>query len=107
VLLDGFVVAERQRLRPERAGPDAAPVDTAGFDPDHVRADIRDRPFDARLRSFTDRDHADHRANTDDDAQHRQRRAHDVLAQRVQGQSRNHQQVHGGARPNRLSPAGR
>src|SRR5207244_4208319 len=40
------------------------------------------------------RDHADHRAHADDDAKHRQRGPHDVPAERLHRQPRNHQQAH-------------
>src|SRR5204863_5967589 len=77
----------------------------ASLDPDHVGADIRDRPLDTGLRAFADGDHTDDRPNANDDAQHRQASPQDVLAQPLQGKPRDHQHVHAMASAAFLSTA--
>src|SRR5205085_11201314 len=50
---------------------------------DHVFAETGDLRFDLRLRAIPDADHRDDRADADDDAERRQRRAQFVSAQRA------------------------
>ena len=72
----------------ERRGAlaDAARLRGSGRDHDHVRAEVVDLLADAGARAVADRHHHDDRGHADDDAQHGQRRAHLVLANRLRGQ---------------------
>ena len=94
VVLDRLEVLEHQRLGAERSGPDAAAVHAAGLDPDHVGADVRDRALDVGRRALADRDDADHRADADDDAEHRQAGAERVLPQRFECDAQRRDDLH-------------
>ena len=96
LLADGAHVGEGEALGRTRSGPHAAAVDAAGFDPDDVGADARDGLLDLRRRAVADGDGADHRADADDDAEHRQRRAHGVPPQRLQCEWKDEEQPHDG-----------
>ncbi len=77
----GVVLGERR----SRAGAhaDAARSHAAGQDDDQVRAEAPDLLVDPGLRARADRDHRDHRADADDDAEHGQDAAQLVHAERA------------------------
>ena len=88
----GVVLGDRQ-LR-ARALARAAHREVAGQDDDEVGAQALDLVLDARLRAGADGDHRDHRAHADDDAEHRQRGAQLVDAQRGQRDAQRGEEVH-------------
>ncbi len=92
----GIVLGDCQlRARPL---PRAAECEVAGQHDDEVRPQALDLVLDARLRAGTHGHHRDHRADADDDAEHRQRAAQLVHAQRGEGDTQRGQEIHA-ARP--------
>src|SRR5262249_2552298 len=94
VLPDRLVIGDGERARAERSGSHTAAVHTAGLDPDHVGADVRDGALDIGGRAFADGDNADDRSDADYDAEHRQARAHRVLTQSFERDPQNDEDVH-------------
>ena len=88
-------VLHRQRAGAAKPAVDAAAVDAAGEDHDHVLAQRGDARLDLRLGAVADADHGDDRAHADDDAQHGQRRPQLVPAQRAEGDFEDDEVAHG------------
>nr|WP_293251655.1 hypothetical protein [Nannocystis sp.] len=89
------VVPGDRRLR---AGPaaHAALLRRARAHDQHVGAHLVERALHLGLRALADRHHRDHRADADDDPQHREERAHLVAQQRQHGDAEGRKDVHAG-----------
>src|SRR6266508_471066 len=94
VTLDGPGVVFGQRDRAADAVAQAPRGRSAGKEKDHVGSESLELLGYARLRARADGDHGDHGADTDDDAQHRQRATKLVHAQRAEGDAGAGQHVH-------------
>ena len=84
-------IGRRQPARCAAALTDAAHVRAAGKDRDHVGAGAADLVLDGALRAGAEGDHDDHRADANDDPEHRQRGAELVPVERPEGDVDGHQ----------------
>src|SRR6478672_12830406 len=82
--MDCINVVHREPVERLRALARTAGLHAARGDDDEVRAQAADLALDLALRAVADRDHHDHGADADDDAEHRERRAHLVLEDALQ-----------------------
>ena len=78
-------VLHRQRRRAAPAAAHAAAGEIAGKNRDHIFAQAGDLVLDLFGGAGREAHRADHRADADDDAEHRQQRTHLVPAQRAPG----------------------
>src|SRR5436309_1470615 len=87
-----FDVRRGQRHRTTVPGPHPADRREAGQNRDDIGAEGGDLGLDGGFRALSDADHRDHGPHSDDDAKHRQRRAHAVPAQHTERHQHRHQQ---------------
>ena len=93
LLIDGLAVLVGQlHLAHHHAGEVALGL---GLDEDESGAHALELLGDGVLQPLDDRDHGDHRGNADDDAERRQDRAHQVGAERPEGDAEIFQEDHG------------
>jgi hypothetical protein len=91
VALDRHRVADPQRRCAARPGARAARCRRTGHDHQEIRSEARDLPGDGHVGALPDRDHRDERRDADEDAQHGERRAELVAADRLDCRAQDHE----------------
>jgi hypothetical protein len=95
--LDGRGVLQRQGGYASPSRTDAAGRHRSRHDHQEVRAEALDLFLDGDVRALPDAHHGDHRRHADNDAEHREDRAHLVAPQSAKRRVQRHpQELHGG-----------